>query len=57
MHRVTRRWIRYGDYQPCSPTKGMSEYGRTVHMVSADSDDDHNCTVHKLELEIADRGA
>jgi len=26
-------------------------------MVSADSEDDHNFTVQKLELEIADRGA
>jgi len=57
MHRVTRRWIRYGDYQPCSPTKGMSEDGKTVWMVSAGTLDDYNCTVQKLELEIADRGA
>jgi len=46
-------WGTYGDYQPCFPTKWMSEDGRTVHMVSSGSEDDYNFTVQKLELEIA----
>jgi hypothetical protein len=57
MHRVARQWTRYSDYQPCFPTKWMSEDGKTVWMVSAGTFDDYNFTVQKLELEIAGSGA
>jgi hypothetical protein len=53
LFHVDDDWGTYGDYQPCFPTKWMSEDGKTVHMVSSGSEDDYNFTVQKLELEIA----
>jgi len=46
-------WGTYGDYQPCFPTKWMSEDGKSVQMVSSGSEEDYNFTVQQLTLEIA----
>ncbi len=48
---VDDNWGTYGDYQPCFPTKWMSEDGKTVHMVSSGSEEDYNLTVQELTLE------
>lgn len=53
LFHVDDNWGTYGDYQPCFPTKWMSEDGKTVYMVSSGSEDDYNFTVQKLTLETA----
>jgi hypothetical protein len=51
LFHVDDDWGTYGDYQPCFPTKWMSEDGRNVAMVSSGSEDDYNFTVQRLTLE------
>lgn len=43
-------WGTYGDYQPCFPTKWMSQDGKTMLMVSSGSFDDYNMVLQKVEL-------
>lgn len=45
-------WGTYGDYQPCFPTKWMSQDGKTMLMVSSGSFDDYNMVLQKIELNI-----
>jgi hypothetical protein len=49
-------WGTYGDYQPCFPTKWMSDDGRTMLMVSSGSFDDYNLTTQKVSLVLLDKG-
>jgi hypothetical protein len=50
---VDDHWGTYGDYQPCFPTKWMSEDGRRMLMVSSGSFDDYNLTLQKVTLQLA----
>ena len=43
-------WGTYGDYQPCFPTKWISDDGKTMLMVSSGSFDDYNLTIQKITL-------
>jgi hypothetical protein len=43
-------WGTYGDYQPCFPTKWISDDGKTMLMVSSGSFDDYNLTIQKVSL-------
>ena len=45
-------WGQYGIYQPCFPTKFMSEDGLRMAMVSSGTYDDYNFTFQRLTLEI-----
>jgi hypothetical protein len=53
LFHVDDDWGTYGDYQPCFPTKWMSDDGKTVYLVSSGSEEDYNFTVQKLTLETA----
>lgn len=45
-------WGTYGDYQPCFPTKWMSQDGKTMLMVSSGSFDDYNMVLQKVALSL-----
>lgn len=43
-------WGLHGGYNPCFPTKWMSEDGKTMWMVYSGSEEDYNFTVQKVSL-------
>jgi hypothetical protein len=43
-------WGIHGGYNPCFPTKWMSDDGKTMWMVYSGSEEDYNFTVQKLTL-------